>query len=102
MPASTSVAEVPAFSTRILTEHVLGDENAVNLIWSVGNPQGSCRMEHPCEREVVRYSCRSPHLDRPVDNSRVRSGHKDLDCGYVCPRALHSLVDLLCGSQRHE
>ena len=67
-----SVAEVPADSPAwYCVEHVLGDQDLVDLVGAVGQPQRARALVHRGEREVARDAGRAPDLDRPVDDPVV-------------------------------
>src|ERR1700728_4758423 len=66
--ARPSPGEVPALALLVVVQHVLGDEDAVHLVGTVGQAQRAGAEVHLGQREVARDARRPPDLDGAVDD----------------------------------
>src|ERR1700677_3939559 len=97
-----STGEVPALALLIVVQDVLGDEDAVHLVGTVGQAQRAGPEVHLGQREVTRHAGRPPDLDGPVDDPAVGRRHEDLDGADLRAGLWVALIDLLGGVDRHQ
>src|SRR5688572_24616563 len=99
---SSSGSEVPSGSGLVPAQDVLGDQDLVHLIGSVGDAQRARSLIHAGERQIVGDAGCAPDLDGPVDDAVVGGGYEHLDGGDVGPSCGVAAVELLGGVDRHE
>src|SRR5580704_13988433 len=97
-----SPGKVPAATVLVVVQHVLGDEDAVDLVGAVGQAQCAGTEIHLGERQVTGDPGRPPDLDGPVDDAAVGSRNEDLDRTDLGARLRVALVHLLRGVDRHQ
>src|ERR1700722_3192664 len=100
--ARPSPGEVPAFALLVVVQDVLGDEDAVHLVGTVGQAQRAGAEVHLGQREVTGHAGRPPDLDGPVDDPAVGRRHEDLDGADLGAGLGVALVDLLGRMDRHQ
>src|ERR1700729_722392 len=69
--ARPSPGEVPALALLVVVQDVLGDEDAVHLVGTVGQAQRAGAEVHLGQREVAGHARCPPDLDGPVDDPAV-------------------------------
>ena len=85
----------------VLLEHVLGDQDLVDFVGPIRDPQRAGTLVHGCEREIARHARGAPHLNRPVDDAVIGGRHEDLDRGDIRAR-IDPALHLLGGVDRHQ
>src|ERR1700685_4440845 len=63
--ARSSPCEVPALALLVVVQDILGDEDAVHLVGTVGQAQRARPEVHLGQREVTRHAGRPPNLNGP-------------------------------------
>src|ERR1700691_4115909 len=76
--ARPSPGEVPALTLLVVVQDVLGDEDTVHLVGTVGQAQRARPDVHLAQRQVAGHAGRPPDLNGPVDDAAVGRRHEDL------------------------
>src|SRR5580704_124268 len=97
-----SPGKVPAATLLVVVQHVLGDEDAVDLVGAVGQAERAGTEVHLGQGQVARDTGRPPDLDGPVDDAAVGRRNEDLDRTDLGARLRVALVHLLRGVDRHQ